>query len=98
MGRADMLNRLSEFVNYTDRQRGKRHEVFEPSFDWKECYSDDFIDQKMNYIHMNPCVCNPPLAKNPTDYLHSSANFYLGGEKIVYEVEHVMKDINFDKK
>ncbi len=28
----------------------------EPSFDWKECRSDKFIDQKLEYIHANPCL------------------------------------------
>ena len=96
----ELLERLAGFVNDTDRKKGKLHEAFEPSFEWKECYSDDFIEQKLNYIHMNPCVCNPPLAKAPTDYLHSSANFYLGGNTIIYPVEHVMnmRDINFEKR
>jgi hypothetical protein len=96
----ELLNKLSGFVNKTDRKNGKLHELFEPSFDWKACYSDDFIEQKLNYIHMNPCVCNPPLVKFPIDYLHSSANYYLGGNQIIYPVAHVMnmKDINFDKK
>ena len=60
----------------------------------------DFMEQKLNYIHMNSCVCKPPLAKNPIEYLHSSANFYLGGSHIIYPVEHVMnmKDINFEKR
>ncbi|MBK6329095.1 MAG: hypothetical protein IPF62_00755 [Bacteroidetes bacterium] len=98
--RNDILEKLSGFVNETDRKKGKLHEAFEPSFDWKECYSDDFIEQKLNYIHMNPCVCNPPLVKNPIDYLHSLANFYLGGSHIIYPFVHVMntKDINFDKR
>ena len=97
--RFDILEKLSGFVNDTDRKKGKLHEAFEPSFDWKECYTDDFIEQKLNYIHLNPCVCNPPLAKNPVDYLHSSASFYLGGDTINYPVEHIMnmKDINFEK-
>ena len=37
---------------------------------------------------------------SPIDYLHSSANFYLGGSHIIYPIVHVMnmKDINFDKR
>lgn len=46
--RSDILKKLSGFVNDTDRKRGKLHEAFEPSFDWKECYSDDFMEQKLN--------------------------------------------------
>ena len=49
---------------------------------------------------MNSCVCNPHLAKYPIEYLHCSANIYLGRSQIIYPVEHVMnmKDINFDKQ
>ena len=34
--RNDILEKLSGFVNETDRKKGKLHEAFEPSFDWKE--------------------------------------------------------------
>jgi REP element-mobilizing transposase RayT len=51
----ELLAGLSTQVNDTDSRRGKLHEVFEPSFDWKECRSNKFIDQKLEYIHANPC-------------------------------------------
>src|SRR5690349_17105317 len=38
----ETLARLSSKVNATDSRRGKLHEVFEPSFDWKECKSIKF--------------------------------------------------------
>lgn len=50
-----LLNKLALFVNETDRAKGQLHEVFEPSFDWKECFRQAFISQKLNYIHENPC-------------------------------------------
>ncbi|MBP6624139.1 MAG: hypothetical protein KA198_03150 [Chitinophagaceae bacterium] len=94
----NMLQQLEKFVNSTDRSRGKLHVVFEPSFDWKECDTDSLIEQKLNYIHLNPCVCKPSIAKEPSDYIHSSAKFYLSTEKSIYPIEHVMKmkDIRFD--
>ena len=100
MKRFDILDTLKSFVNNNDKLKGKIHEVFEPSFDWKECIDDYLIEQKLNYIHMNPCVYKPQLAASPCDYLHSSANYYLGNGKIIYEIAHrmQMKDINFDKK
>ena len=51
----ELLNELSNIVTVSDRKRGKLHEVFEPSFDWKECISDEFTETKLNYIHNNPC-------------------------------------------
>ena len=76
----ELLEQLASFVNDTDRRRGKLHEVFEPSFDWKECKSDKFIEQKLNYIHENPCRGEWNLADQPQDYLHSSARYYATGE------------------
>ena len=42
-GEEGILTQLTELVNTTDRKRGKIHEVFEPSFDWKECRNNKFI-------------------------------------------------------
>src|SRR5882762_7422515 len=47
-GKTDILQILKSTVNNTDRQRGKLHEVFEPSFDCKECYGEKMINQKLN--------------------------------------------------
>jgi REP element-mobilizing transposase RayT len=85
-GENNLLLELSSYVNKTDRKRGKLHDVFEPSFDWKECYSDTFIEQKLNYIHENPCRGKWTLAKQPWDYRHSSARFYAFGEQGIYDV------------
>jgi len=40
------LSKLSKAVNASDRKRGKLHEVFESSFDIKECFTKKFIIQK----------------------------------------------------
>jgi REP element-mobilizing transposase RayT len=95
-GEKNLLLELESYVNKTDRKRGKLHEVFEPSFDWKECYADDFIEQKLNYIHENPCRGKWNLAKQPWDYLHSSAKFYAFGEQGEYAVVSYaeLKDVN----
>lgn len=82
----EMLYHLSSFVNKTDRKRGKMHEVFEPSFDWKECFSTRFIEQTLEYIHANPCRSQWNLASEPSEYAHSSAKFYLTGEQGMYAV------------
>ena len=54
MNKADILEQLSGWVNKTDLLKNKKHEVFEPSFDRKECYSIAFMKQKIDYIHNNP--------------------------------------------
>ncbi len=92
----EILYHLTSFVNNTDKKRNKQHVVFEPSFDWKECVSDRFIEQKLDYIHANPCQGKWLLSENPIDYLHSSAKFYATGQQGVYEVTSysALKDVD----
>ncbi len=74
-----ILNQLSLGVNASDKKRGKLHELYEPSFDIKECFTKKFIIQKLNYIHNNPCSGKWNLADSEENYIHSSAGFYSSG-------------------
>jgi hypothetical protein len=96
----DVLNKLSNSVTQSDRQRGKLHQVFESSFDAKECRTKKFIEQKLSYMHNNPCTGVWNLAVSPIEYLHSSAMFYGTGKQRVYEVTNYMEleDINLTAK
>jgi len=96
----NILIQLQQWVNDTDRSRNKNHEVFEPSFDHKECISVEFIEQKLHYIHLNPCRKNPSLAPQPEDYIHSSAKYYFTGEQGLYEVCNYMllQDVDLAKQ
>ena len=84
--RFDVLDKLKSFVREKDKLKGQRHQVFEPSFDWKECYTDKFLEQKLSYIHLNPCRGRWRLAANPEDYVHSSAKFYICYQQGIYPV------------
>ncbi|MEO6229049.1 MAG: hypothetical protein ABJB11_24670 [Ferruginibacter sp.] len=98
-GRQDILQRLESAVNSSDKKKGKLHEVWEDSFDWKECNGDKFIIQKIDYMHNNPCAGKWQLAINPIEYLHSSARFYLTGEQGIYPVLNFkeLDDMNLDR-
>ena len=89
-GNIDLLLQLEQGVNNSDKKRGKLHEVWEDSFDWKECLSRDMILQKLNYMHANPCKGKWNLVENPVDYMHSSAKFYITGEQGIYPVTNYM--------
>ena len=82
----NVLAELSSYVNETERQRNKLHEVFEPSFEWKDCRTQKFIKQKLDYIHANPCRGKWNLVDRYWDYIHSSAYYYVTGEQRGYEV------------
>jgi REP element-mobilizing transposase RayT len=98
-GHDHVLQELSSYVNKTEKRRGKQHEVFEPSFDWKKCDGEDFILQKLDYIHENPCRGKWNLVDQSENYMHSSARYYSKDEQGVYEVLSYMKlnDIDLTK-
>jgi hypothetical protein len=82
--KTELLEQLAGWVNKTQQLENKKHEVFEPSFDWKECVTIPFMYQKTEYMHYNPCKAG--LAKMPEDYAHSSAKYYYTGVQGVYPV------------
>ena len=96
-GETDLLALLNRNVEQRRKQNNKQHEVWELSFDWKYCRTRDFILQKLNYIHANPCVKKWQLCNSPIEYLHSSAKYYATGEHGIYEVGNFMEldDFNF---
>ena len=81
---AKILLQLSRAVSSSDKARGKIHQVFERSFDWKEITSQHFYLQKLSYIHNNPCSGIWRLSGSPVDYIQSSAKYYATGEQGVY--------------
>lgn len=87
--RDDILIRLQDAVEAKDKQRGKKHEVWEDSFDSKICRTEKFMNQKLAYMHANPCTGKWKLAKTPIDYEHSSARFYISSKHAAYKVTNV---------
>ena len=85
-----VLDELSASLNTTEQKENKLHKVFQTSFDWKECRTTKFIEQKLNYIHWNPCKGNK-LVELPEMYEHSSAKFYVTGEHGTYKVTSFME-------
>ena len=98
MNRSLILNELNNDLNNTEKKEGKIHGVFQTSFDWKECRTEKFIAQKLNYIHWNPCKGNK-LVELPEQYIHSSAKFYITGEQGIYPVTSYMelRDVDLTK-
>ena len=67
---------MSSTVKERDRKKGQRHKVFEDSSDAKECSSNKFVYQKLEYMHKNPVSKKWQFVNDFTDYMHSSAAFY----------------------
>lgn len=91
-----LLETLGANIELKRRLKNKQHNVWELSFDWKECIGIDFIWQKLNYMHNNPCTGKWQLAANAIEYKHSSAKFYLTGEQGVYPVTNFMEMLDID--
>lgn len=99
-GEDQLLNFLSSHVESKRKNNNKQHNVWELSFDWKECNNPHFINQKLEYIHYNPCSGKWKLCTDPADYPHSSAKYYFDGMHAAYPVTHFMEmeDVYFEPK
>ncbi|CAN5800134.1 hypothetical protein BH11BAC3_BH11BAC3_12210 [soil metagenome] len=95
----DLLEQLAGGVEATRKLNKKQHEVWELSFDWEDCRSNEFVWQKLDYMHNNPCSGKWQLATNPIGYIHSSAKFYLTGLQGIYPVTNFMEmeEVDFNK-
>ena len=94
------LKALSDSVSIAERNDFKYHKVWAKSFNWKLCNSDKMINQKLDYIHSNPCSGKWNLSKSPIHYRHSSAGFYYTGNQGVFPVTNFMqlRDIDLTSK
>ena len=62
--------------------------------------TDDFIEQKLNYIHDNPVKEEWNLVSDVCEYVHSSAKFYLTGQIGLYKLTNYMelKDVDLTRR
>ena len=75
----DILATLQSALTEREKRKGQLHKVFKNSFDAKAIFSERFLLQKLQYIHNNPVSGKWNLAKDYTQYEHSSASFYEDG-------------------
>jgi putative transposase len=65
------------------------YKVWEDGYDARDVFTPDFLRQKMEYVHNNPCQPHWQLAEHPEDYIWSSARFYLLDRPAVIAVDDV---------
>lgn len=75
-GSQDVLESLQEGVQQAERLKGKKHQVWRLSFDAKLCFSEEMLEQKLDYIHHNPVSSKWSLSEDYVDYPYSSAGYY----------------------
>lgn len=96
----ELLSILGEDIEKERKENNKLHNVWELSFDWKECVGKDFIRQKLDYMHANPCAGKWNLCNSPVEYVHSSARYYLASEEGLCEITNfmMMDDIKLSRE
>lgn len=67
----------------------QRHKVWEDGYDAKDVFSRDFLRQKTEYVHNNPCQPHWQLVECPEDYAWSSARYYLLGQPTIIAIDDV---------
>jgi putative transposase len=72
--------------NQDDRQEFK---VWEDGYDARDIFTLEFLEQKMAYIHHNPCQPHWKLVELPEDYPFSSAGFYLANKPCIIPIDDV---------
>lgn len=92
--REDLLQLLHSSVEKKEIKKGQIHKVFEDSFDAKECYSQEFIFQKLDYKHHNPVSKKWQLVNDFGDYEYSSAGFYEKGIGKYEKIMHINDVLN----
>jgi putative transposase len=77
---------LLQSLNQNNRQEYK---IWQDGYDARDIFSQDFLAQKMEYIHYNPCRPQWNLAGAPEEYPWSSARFYILDKPAVTPVDDV---------
>lgn len=67
----------------------QQYKVWEDSYDARDVFTPEFLWQKMEYIHYNPCRPKWNLAGSPEEYPWSSARFYMLDKPSVIPVNGV---------
>jgi len=81
------------------RDRGKpvmqEYKVWNEGYDARDIFSTKFLQQKMDYIHHNPCQPQWKLVEKPEDYLWSTAGYYLAGKPCIVSIDDVRDYLMF---
>ena len=71
-------------------KKGKDYLVWQEGYHAKQIETNQFLEEKLDYIHNNPVESG--FVSLPEDYLYSSARNY-SGEQGVFNVELLQKNI-----
>jgi len=78
---------LSFLAAKVTRPHKQKYKVWEDGYNAKNVFSPEFLHQKMEYIHHNPCQPHWSLVTSPAEYFWSSARYYLTNQPAIIPAE-----------
>ena len=79
---------LAILASAVTQPKKQRYKVWEDGYVAKDVFSAEFLRQKMDYIHNNPCQPHWALVEQPEAYVWSSARFYVLKEPAVIPLDN----------
>ena len=86
---AEKNRNVVDFLREEGKTVKQAYKVWEDGYDARDVFSMEFLSQKMDYIHHNPCQPQWKLAHTPEEYVWSTAGFYFAGKPCVIPVDDV---------
>ena len=81
--------KMLDVLRKASNDKSQEFKVWEDGYDARGVFSVEFLEQKMNYIHYNPCQLQWKLVDLPEEYPWSSARFYLVDIPAIIPVDDV---------
>lgn len=81
--------KILEMLRKEGQKVKQEYKVWEDGYDARDIFSTPFLQQKMDYIHQNPCQPQWKLVESPEQYLWSTAAFYLDGKPCIIPIDDV---------
>lgn len=86
---------LLDFFHTHRRESSLEHSIWQ-DIQAKNIYTEDFLLQKMEYIHQNPVANVLDLGKDRAEHLYSSACFYDKNQQPIIEIDDIRELLYFD--
>ncbi len=90
---AEENTKVVRFVKKEGEAVNQEYKIWEDGYDARDVFSIEFIQQKMDYIHHNPCQPQWKLVDTPEEYLWSTAGFYFEGKPCLIPIDDVREFI-----
>ena len=88
---AEGYNKVLEMLKREGEKLKQEYKIWEDDYDARDVFSVKFLQQKMDYIHHNPCQPHWKLVDKPEQYLWSTAGLYFEGKPCIIPIDLLHK-------